>query len=245
MCYLISGRRCFRPSRKMTQYSHIVALWLPSVDSHTRLLYDLTDSQQLYGEPPSRTVVSLCRRCNRIQYGGKSFFHCGGCYHTQYCSPECQKLHWEQHRKECKHFMRDGSELLKSFVEFLMTNPRARHLTFIFTSPTVMAGVNNTYEIALTRKELTTRGFGNDNISYHTFDSRVCEWTPPFALTPVDTERSIIIKFSIQGNGLINRIAKFTLPDESKRKRSPFNWRGLLILIILFIRGIITLSVTP
>ena len=51
-------------------------------------------------------VVEMCDNCAVVS---KSLKACGGCKITNYCSIECQKLHWaasdDGHREECKRVM--------------------------------------------------------------------------------------------------------------------------------------------
>ncbi|THH16876.1 hypothetical protein EW146_g3844 [Bondarzewia mesenterica] len=46
----------------------------------------------------------LCDQCGSIEQPTiKQFRLCGGCMTTNYCSPECQKLHWPSHKAICQH----------------------------------------------------------------------------------------------------------------------------------------------
>jgi len=46
----------------------------------------------------------LCDQCGAAENPSVSRFRlCGGCMTTQYCSPECQKMHWSSHKTICQH----------------------------------------------------------------------------------------------------------------------------------------------
>jgi len=46
----------------------------------------------------------LCDTCGRVETSETGRFRlCGGCLVTQYCSPECQKKNWPQHKQLCQH----------------------------------------------------------------------------------------------------------------------------------------------
>jgi len=40
-----------------------------------------------------------CAKCGKNDEKNKK---CSGCYYVYYCSPECQREHWEEHKKDCK-----------------------------------------------------------------------------------------------------------------------------------------------
>ena len=42
------------------------------------------------------------RECVVCKARPKETFLCSGCFEARYCSSECQKAHWKQHRKRCK-----------------------------------------------------------------------------------------------------------------------------------------------
>ncbi|PCH39353.1 hypothetical protein WOLCODRAFT_29493 [Wolfiporia cocos MD-104 SS10] len=55
-------------------------------------------------QPPQRQRgVRICDQCNAVEQPGARFRLCGGCMTTQYCSPECQKIHWPSHKAICQH----------------------------------------------------------------------------------------------------------------------------------------------
>ncbi|KAI0925485.1 hypothetical protein AcW1_007920 [Taiwanofungus camphoratus] len=62
-----------------------------------------------YFSPPSHVPQKqrgfrLCDQCGAIEQPTSTRFRlCGGCMTTQYCSQECQKLHWPSHKSICQH----------------------------------------------------------------------------------------------------------------------------------------------
>ncbi|KAF8635069.1 hypothetical protein AX15_000559 [Amanita polypyramis BW_CC] len=54
--------------------------------------------------PPQKTRgYRVCDQCGAIETPTKRFRLCGGCMTTQYCSPDCQKIHWPSHKPICQH----------------------------------------------------------------------------------------------------------------------------------------------
>ncbi|KAF9460515.1 hypothetical protein BDZ94DRAFT_1265768 [Collybia nuda] len=58
----------------------------------------------------AKADASLCGCCG-ISKSEKKLFHCGGCKSAQYCSPECQKQAWKDHKVWCKHNRETNSTL--------------------------------------------------------------------------------------------------------------------------------------
>ena len=67
-----------------------------------------------YEEVKSITKMGLCanpacslpdRRVER-----KNMFRCSGCSRACYCSNECQKIDWSEHKQECKRWAREKAE---------------------------------------------------------------------------------------------------------------------------------------
>ncbi|KIK66930.1 hypothetical protein GYMLUDRAFT_157146 [Collybiopsis luxurians FD-317 M1] len=60
-----------------------------------------------YSTPPAHTHkqrgVRICDQCGQYETPAVRFRLCGGCMVTQYCSQECQKLHWPHHKPICQH----------------------------------------------------------------------------------------------------------------------------------------------
>jgi hypothetical protein len=49
-------------------------------------------------------AATQCSNCSRLNFGGESerFLECSRCNTACYCSAECQKSHWSEHKKACK-----------------------------------------------------------------------------------------------------------------------------------------------
>ncbi|KAI0035377.1 hypothetical protein K488DRAFT_43445 [Vararia minispora EC-137] len=46
----------------------------------------------------------MCDNCGAVEEPTiKQFRLCGGCMTTNYCSPDCQKMHWPRHKTICQH----------------------------------------------------------------------------------------------------------------------------------------------
>ncbi|KAF9265092.1 hypothetical protein L218DRAFT_957777 [Marasmius fiardii PR-910] len=60
-----------------------------------------------YYSPPAQQQKQrgyrICDQCGLVETPTTRFRLCGGCMITQYCSQECQKIHWPGHKPICKH----------------------------------------------------------------------------------------------------------------------------------------------
>ncbi|KAJ7471384.1 hypothetical protein B0H11DRAFT_2159018 [Mycena galericulata] len=46
----------------------------------------------------------MCDQCGAVESPSLARFRlCGGCQTTQYCSSDCQKIHWSSHKAICQH----------------------------------------------------------------------------------------------------------------------------------------------
>ncbi|CAA7271436.1 unnamed protein product [Cyclocybe aegerita] len=45
----------------------------------------------------------ICDECGAVETPAVKFRLCGGCMTTQYCSQDCQKVHWPSHKAICQH----------------------------------------------------------------------------------------------------------------------------------------------
>ncbi|KAJ3865598.1 hypothetical protein EV359DRAFT_63016 [Lentinula novae-zelandiae] len=60
-----------------------------------------------YSTPPAHSQKQrgyrICDQCGQVETPVARFRLCGGCMVTQYCSQECQKVHWPHHKTICQH----------------------------------------------------------------------------------------------------------------------------------------------
>ena len=50
----------------------------------------------------------VCSHCFKVGKKNKELNACSGCRMAQYCSEECQKAAWPQHKKTCKRTPKDA-----------------------------------------------------------------------------------------------------------------------------------------
>lgn len=43
-----------------------------------------------------------CKKCKRLPQGRQTFNRCSGCKEVQYCSKDCQRADWTEHKKFCQ-----------------------------------------------------------------------------------------------------------------------------------------------
>ena len=60
--------------------------------------YNMDQSQRILKIIPLVTPLNFCFVCKVY---GKSLKKCGKCKIVKYCSPQCQKIDWETHKKKC------------------------------------------------------------------------------------------------------------------------------------------------
>ena len=48
-----------------------------------------------------RVKATLCSNCSKE---GGTLSKCSACKRASYCSKECQKQHWNEHKKTCKKY---------------------------------------------------------------------------------------------------------------------------------------------
>ncbi|TFK88307.1 hypothetical protein K466DRAFT_662427 [Polyporus arcularius HHB13444] len=60
-----------------------------------------------------RNKEGRCRNCDRARKSGEQFMFCKGCKTAVYCSEQCQREHWKDHKDMCK-FSRANAEILAS-----------------------------------------------------------------------------------------------------------------------------------
>lgn len=60
-----------------------------------------------YGTAPMHSQrqrgYRICDQCGTPETPSVKFRLCGGCMTTQYCSQDCQKVHWPSHKTICQH----------------------------------------------------------------------------------------------------------------------------------------------
>jgi len=49
----------------------------------------------------NQEVRQTCQNCGRLENKGEKFKFCARCKGPAYCSPECQKANWKEHKKTC------------------------------------------------------------------------------------------------------------------------------------------------
>jgi hypothetical protein len=49
-----------------------------------------------------KTRPDVCFKCYKMEEFIGQLKYCGRCKEARYCSKECQKIHWKQHKLECK-----------------------------------------------------------------------------------------------------------------------------------------------
>jgi len=47
-------------------------------------------------------------RCDCCFFPGAKLLRCSGCQIKRYCEKDCQKAHWNAHRRDCKHYAAVG-----------------------------------------------------------------------------------------------------------------------------------------
>jgi len=76
-----------------------------------RILEELAEEVQQPPLPPIRQPVVLITK-HEIEirccgcHGQLGHLTCTGCFAVRYCSPECRKLHWRQHKEVCREIKR-------------------------------------------------------------------------------------------------------------------------------------------
>ena len=65
--------------------------------------YLMTTLKKVKANNPPGISISVCTQCSkRSSVSGKKYLVCGKCKTIHYCSTECQKIHWPQHKLVCR-----------------------------------------------------------------------------------------------------------------------------------------------
>ncbi|PFH50036.1 hypothetical protein AMATHDRAFT_48235 [Amanita thiersii Skay4041] len=64
----------------------------------------------------------ICDQCSAVETPTSRFRLCGGCMTTQYCSQDCQRIHWPMHKTICQHTQSQLSGV-KQHAASLAVNP--------------------------------------------------------------------------------------------------------------------------
>ncbi|KAI0323270.1 zf-MYND-domain-containing protein [Cubamyces sp. BRFM 1775] len=69
-----------------------------------------------------RNKSGRCRKCDRERNDGEHFMLCSGCETALYCSKECQRADWSEHKPLCK-FAQEGAKLLANMPPDALDTP--------------------------------------------------------------------------------------------------------------------------
>ena len=104
------GQRRQRAGRKAEVEQALDEIELPEADSpglantHTSqfsaILSTLCGGGAMSEAGPGRHATVLCDACNRKP---SLVLVCSACRKARYCSPECQRCAWPEHKAECRH----------------------------------------------------------------------------------------------------------------------------------------------
>lgn len=62
--------------------------------------------------PQKQRGYRVCDQCGAVEQPTSARFRlCGGCMITQYCSQDCQKMHWPSHKQICQHTSKQVSAM--------------------------------------------------------------------------------------------------------------------------------------
>ncbi|KIM73348.1 hypothetical protein PILCRDRAFT_802801 [Piloderma croceum F 1598] len=123
----------------MTQRPVMIALMPSCVTQGNLVQYGTKPSSANYDAPACVPITfdqklgyRVCDQCGAAENPPTIRFRiCGGCWTTHYCSPECQKIHWQSHKPICQLVVGqlasakqqaigpDGSDLQKHLRKFV------------------------------------------------------------------------------------------------------------------------------
>src|SRR5262249_25618406 len=61
----------------------------------------MSDTQEQIATEAQQPDTPPLRKCERCGKEGPNFPRCGRCKEVYYCSQDCQKKHWTQHKADC------------------------------------------------------------------------------------------------------------------------------------------------
>lgn len=112
-----------------------------------------------------QTQLSSCAKCNKNPELKKSFDRCSACKQVSYCSRDCQKADWKEHKVVCKQKSTSTSTVSGSPLLYIVDKPfhQLNDRKWLYNRPEkdVFKLLIDTYRLRM-----------NDN---YTFDGDVCE----------------------------------------------------------------------
>lgn len=95
-------------SVKSSQLTQIVFIKVDELDEKPRLIRRLSD-------PTPRKLLHICDNtdCSTVDHEMKL---CAGCKYNRYCSSECQKQDWWNHKDVCSHTCIGCKKVFKEFA---------------------------------------------------------------------------------------------------------------------------------
>ncbi|PPQ75896.1 hypothetical protein CVT24_001084 [Panaeolus cyanescens] len=96
-----------------------------STDSNDHGIYNFDKrTSKASGTSDAYEACHLCAK-KKDDTAAKKLYRCTGCEYAQYCSPECQRADWQNHKSGCKT-IHSYEEFGQSFLNFLR-HPKLKH----------------------------------------------------------------------------------------------------------------------
>ncbi|KAF9484862.1 hypothetical protein BDN70DRAFT_58318 [Pholiota conissans] len=67
--------------------------------------------------PQRQRGYRICDQCGTVETPAVKFRLCGGCMTTQYCSQDCQKVHWPSHKVICQHTQTQVKQAASTYAD--------------------------------------------------------------------------------------------------------------------------------